>query len=145
MKPVLISIVLVLVAGALAGGVGYSFGVESGKTQAQDIRTEFLQQRGAQFGQGMNPGGTPFAGQAQPGGLGARGGVVGTVKSIDGNTIQLTGQDGNTITVKVDGNTTFQKSTAATLADVKANARITVTGESTSGTLNARTIQIAGQ
>jgi hypothetical protein len=120
-------------------------GTENGLAQAQTIRTDFFQQRGGQFGQGMmNPGigGTPVAGQGQPGAFGARGGVAGTVKSVDGNTLQLTAQDGSTLTVKIDSNTAIQKLTHAAISDIRASTRITVTGDTTSGTLTARTIQI---
>lgn len=143
MKQILVIVIGALVIAGIAGGVGYAMGTQNGLAQAQNIRNEFFQQRGGQFGQGTTPGfsGTPVAGQGQPGAFGGRG-TSGVVKSVDGNTIQLTAQDGSSITVKVDNNTTYQKTTTATLADVKANTRITVIGETSSGTVTARTIQI---
>lgn len=143
MKQILMIVIGALVIAGIAGGVGYAVGTQNGLAQAQNIRNEFFQQRGGQFGQGTAPGfsGTPVAGQGQPGAFGGRG-TSGVVKSVDGNTIQLTAQDGSSITVKVDNNTTYQKTTTATLADVKANTRITVIGETSSGTVTARTVQI---
>jgi hypothetical protein len=145
MKQILVIVIGALVIAGVAGGVGYALGTQNGMAQAQNIRNEFFQQRGGPFGQGTNPSaaGTPFAGQGQPGAFGGRG-TSGVVKSVDGNTIQLTAQDGSSITVKVDNNTTYQKTTTATLADVKANTRITVIGETSSGTVTARSIQITG-
>jgi hypothetical protein len=150
MKQGIVILIAVLIAAAIAGGVGYSLGTENGLTQAQNIRTEFFQQRAAQFGQGTQ--GTPntntptqFGQSGQggnPAGTFGRGGVAGTVKSIDGKTIQLTAQDGSTIIVKVESNTAIQRLSPATLSDIRASSRITVTGDSSSGTLTARTIQI---
>ena len=89
------------------------------------------------------PGGTPPApGGAPPGQGGNPPGLNGTVKSVSGNTIQLTGFDGSTVTVKVDDKTTIQKTATATLADIQVNTQITVSGDSSSGTITARMIQI---
>lgn len=155
MKQIVLTMILVIIAAGGAGAVGYTLGTQNGLTQAQNIQAEFFRQRGFQPGQGApSAGQTPQAGQAQtgqqgqgqpgqPGGFGQRG-VAGVVKSVEGNVIQLTGQDGNTIKVQVDERTTYQR--AGALSDIRASARITVTGETASGTVNARLVQIgAGQ
>ena len=90
----------------------------------------------------QNPsGGQPGQGGNPPGGFGGPG-VSGTVKSVSGSTIQLSAQDGSTVTVKTDSNTMFQKTVTGTLTDIQVGARITVIGEQSSGTTTARTIQV---
>jgi hypothetical protein len=146
MKRILI-VVAVVVLSAISGGVGYALGTDNGLTQAQNIQSEFFRQRGTgQFSQGTpaGQGRQTQSGQGgnQPGTFGQRPGVAGTVRSVEGSTIQLTGQDGNTMTVKVDDKTTIQRATNATLADIKAGVRITVVGEQNGDITTARTIQI---
>jgi hypothetical protein len=86
------------------------------------------------------PGGAPPGqGSGQPGG---GPGLGGTVKSVSGNTIQLSAQDGSMVTVKVDDKTTIQKTATAMLSDIQANTQITVVGDSSSGAITARMIQI---
>jgi hypothetical protein len=85
--------------------------------------------------------GQPAQGGGQPGGPGGPG-SSGTVKSISGNTIQLTGQDGNVISVKIDDKTTIQKNVSGTLADMQTGVRLIVMGDQGSGTIIARNIQI---
>ncbi len=87
-------------------------------------------------------GGQPGQRGAQPGPGGAQPGQGGTVKSVSGNTIQLTGFDGSMITVQVDSKTVIQKSTSAALSDVKAGIQINVFADSSSGANVARVIQI---
>jgi hypothetical protein len=102
-------------------------------------------QAAGQPGQGGNP---PSQGSGQPGPAGGQPGTFGgpglggTVKSVSGNTIQLTGFDGSTVTVKVDDKTTIQKTAAATLSDIRANLQITVIGDASGGTITARMIRI---
>ena len=98
-----------------------------------------------QSGGQPGPQGTPRAGQpgqggGQPSGAGMP--SMGTVKSVSGNTIVLSGQDNNTITVKIDDKTTIQKSAAGTAADIQTGVQIMVVGDTSNGTLTARMIQI---
>lgn len=90
---------------------------------------------------GGQQGGAPPGG-AQPGQLGGQPGVGGTVKSVSGNTIQLTGFDGSVTTVQVDSKTVIQKSASATLSDIKAGVQITVIVDSSTGSNIARIIRI---
>ena len=102
---------------------------------------------------GANPGGANQAGAAFRGAVGA----TYTVKSISGNTIQATAQDGSTVTINVDAQTVYQKSTTGALTDIQPGARIVIGGAtgqgggagqgggnttSSSGPINARLIQI---
>jgi hypothetical protein len=96
---------------------------------------------GQPAGQPAPVGTPPSQGGGQPGAMGGPG-AGGTVKSVSGNTIQLTGFDGSTVTVKVDDKTTIQKTTTAALSDLQANTQIMVIGDSSSGTITARMIQI---
>jgi hypothetical protein len=111
------------------------------------------QDQNPQSGQGQPPagaltppaqgsaGGQPGQGGGQPGGPGGPG-SSGTVKSISGNTIVLTGQDGNAVTVKLDDKTSIQKNVAGSLADIQTGVRLFVMGDQSSGTITARTIQV---
>lgn len=155
MKTALLAIVVVvLMAGS--GGVGYYFGNDNGLKQAQNIRTDFINQRlggqaaDAAQGQGQRAGsqtasGTPQA-QGQRGGVGAPGGQAGqgqfgqlgglfvgrptangSVKSVQGNTITVTQVDGSTATVAVDDKTTIQKFANGAISDVQPGLSIIVT------------------
>jgi|OpeIllAssembly_1097287.scaffolds.fasta_scaffold28632_4 hypothetical protein len=153
MKTALLAIVVaVLMAGS--GGVGYYFGNDNGLKQAQNIRTDFINQRlggqgtDAAQGQragGQNASGTPQA-QGQRGGVGTPGGQTGqgqfgqlggllagratangSVKSVQGNTITVTQVDGSTSTVAVDDKTTIQKLANGAISDVQPGLNIIVT------------------
>jgi hypothetical protein len=98
-----------------------------------------------QSGGQPGPQGTPRAGQpgqggGQPSGAGMP--SMGTVKSVSGNTIVLTGFDNNTLTVQVDAKTAIQKTATGTAADIQAGVQIMVVGDTSNGTLTARMIQI---
>ncbi len=140
MKTVLIAIVVVvLMAGS--GAAGYYFGNQNGLTTAQNIRTEFFAGRtggtGGQFATG-NSQGTPQAQGTRGGGQGGQGGQFagllagratanGSVKTVQGNTITVTQNDGSSATVTVDDKTTIQKFVTGTIADVQPGLTIIVT------------------
>ncbi len=119
----------IAVIGLMAGLSIVGCSADAGNAPAQNP------QPGAPQQPGQNPGG------GQPGPFGGPG-VSGTVKNVSGSTIQLSAQDGSTVTVKTDSNTMFQKTVTGTLADIQVGARITVVGEQSSGTTTARTIQV---
>jgi hypothetical protein len=122
-------------------------GTMSGTTMiAQSI------QIGASFGPPAGtppvPRGSPPSGgippprpSGQPGNVGQPG-VGGTVKSVSGKTILVTAPNGNTITVLASDQTSYQKTTSATLADVQAGGHITVMGDSSGSMVTARIVQI---
>ncbi len=130
---VLLVIVLVVVAGVGAFLAGQNYGV----AQAQAIRTEFFQSR---FGQGDGT----TRGQGGQGGQFARPAATGTVKSIQGNTIQVTERDGTTVNVTMDGQTVIQKTGSGTQADLQPGMSITVVSNQTGENITAQTIQIRG-
>ena len=97
-------------------------------------------------GTGAGGGGTGTGGGgAGAGAGGGRGGVAGTVASINGNVITITTNAGS-VKVTISGSTTYQKSVAATLTDVTAGERVTVrpdfTTPSSGNQVNAGTVII---
>lgn len=149
MKTVIISaIVAVLV---IVVGVGAFFaGSAYGEAQAQNTRAEFLRTR--QGGTGA-PSGAPGQfgqpGQSGQGNQGTQGGqqfgrpiASGTVKSVSGNIVQVTLQDGSVATFNVDAQTVIQKTVNGTIGDIQAGERITALGDQSGNTSTARTIQI---
>lgn len=159
MKAVLLGIIVVVLMAA-SGGAGYYLGDQSGFSRAQNIRTEFAQQR---FGgnaqgaavdpsqvQGGQQGQSRSAGQGGQGGQGAgqfagRPTANGTVKSVDGNKITVTQQDGSTTTVTVDSKAVIQKTGTGTVADIQPGLRITVVEQTTGNATTQRITLTAGQ
>jgi len=149
MKPVIVATivaVLVIVVGVGAFFVGDNYGQQ----QAQNIRNDFLRARqggtgapnGApgQFGQNGQGG---QAGQnGQQAGQSGRPAAFGTVKSVTGNTVVVAQQDGSTVTVTVDSQTTIQKTVNGTVSDIQPGERITVLSDQTGSTVAARSIQL---
>jgi len=77
-----------------------------------------------------------------------RQGTMGTLSSINGNTLALTNTQGSQVTVNVSGTTTFQKTITGTLADLQKGDVLTVTGTpDASGNIAATSISVraAGQ
>ncbi len=143
MKSILL-VLGVVVLMAVSGGAGYYLGTDNGLKQAQNIRAEFLQQRmGNLTGAAPTGDSTPSAqgqrgvGQGQVAALGGRPVAQGTVKSVEGNKVTVTQQDGTATTITVDDKTTIQKQVNGALADLTAGTRIIVTEQG-----NTRRIQI---
>jgi len=114
-------------AGAFYGGTVYE------RTQVANVRNSFFNGRG-----GNGNGGTGGGG----GGGGFGGGVFGTVKSITGNTIQISTPQ-NVTTVNLSDATTFMKTITGTVSDVQVGETITVRGQrDSSGNVTADSIQI---
>lgn len=132
MKTALLGVAMVILM-AIAGGAGYYLGDQNGFTRAQNIRTEFVNQRFGPQAQGAGIDSSQFAGgQQRSGGQGAaqfagRPTASGTVKSVEGNKITVTQQDGSTVSVTVDDKTVIQKQVNGAIADVQVGMRITVT------------------
>lgn len=143
----------VLVLMAASGGAGYYFGTDNGLKQAQTIRNEFFQQRAGNFGnaptgdsassaqgQGQRSAGQGQAqaqGQGQFAAVGGRPVAQGTIKSVEGNKITVTQQDGTTATITIDDKTTVQKQVNGVIADLTTGVRVIVTEQG-----NTRRIQI---
>ena len=139
----LLMVLLVLIASAATAVAGYFYGFDQGQTQAQNVRAEFFSQRaGAPSGampEASQTGQPGQAGQRAGGNLAARG-TAGTIKSVQGNTLQLTAADGSAVNVTLDAQTTIQKLAPGASADLQAGQRVTIQGNTTGGTLTARLI-----
>ena len=143
MKSVLSAIVALIVI-AVVGVGAFIAGSNYGEAQAQNTRAEFFRNRqgGAPNGQGAPTGQNGQNGQNGQGGQFGRPAAFGTVKSVSGNTIQVTQQDGSTVTVTTDAQTTIQKTVSGALSDIQPGERITVMSSQTGSTIVARDIQI---
>ncbi len=144
MKTILM-VMLVLVASAATAVAGYFYGFNQGQTQAQNIRAEFFSQRAGALGNppsvgGPNASADPNQGGPRGGGNVAARGTVGVIKSVQGNTLQLTEANGSTVNVTLDAQTTIQKMTPATNADLQVGQRVTIQGNVSGNTVAARTI-----
>lgn len=126
------NIVIVLVAIAVAGAVGYfgyDYGKQAGIAEAMNVRNQFFQDQ--QRFPGAQQQGSPTGGQRGGNSSAAAlfGGVQGTVDKIDGNTLTVSvtrGQQTQQVKVNVGDQTTVETFTAAKLSDVKVGARILV-------------------
>jgi hypothetical protein len=127
----IIGIIVALVAvgaGAFYGGTVYA------AQQNTNTRNAFFNGRG-----GTGTGGT---GGANGAGGGFGGGVAGTIKSISGNTVEVSTAQ-NVTTVTLNGTTTVMKSVAATTSDLQVGQTITVRGQRDSaGNVTATSIQV---
>ncbi|MGD1119632.1 MAG: DUF5666 domain-containing protein [Dehalococcoidales bacterium] len=77
-----------------------------------------------------------------------RQGIMGTLQSIDGNTLTLTNAQGTQVTVNLDSSTSIQKTVTGTLADLQQGDNLIVTGTAdANGNITANTISVrpAGQ
>ncbi len=137
MKPLVIAIVAALVI--VVGAGSFFAGSAYGQQQAQNIRSDFFRAR--QSGNGT-PNGNGTQGQNGQGGQFGRPAAAGTVKSINGNTLVITQQDGSTVTVTLDVQTQIIKTVNGTTSDLQPGERITVMSDQTTGNIVARTIQL---
>lgn len=145
MKTILAAVIAVAVVAVV--GVGAFFaGTSYGEGQAQNTRSEFFRNRqganggqGGAFNQGGQVGQNGQNGQNNPFGRAA---AFGTVKSVNGNTIQLSEQDGSTVTVSVDAQTTIQKTVNGTIGDIQPGERLSVFSDQTGSNITARAIQV---
>lgn len=129
-------LVMVIVAGLAAGaafGAGTVFGRTLGPKQAATIITS---------GQGA-AGGAGAAGTNGGAAIAGRGGTIGTVDSLNGDTLTIRGQDGTPTTVKLDSKTTIHKTVDGTTADLTPGTNVFVTGnKAADGTVTASQISI---
>lgn len=141
MGAIALVVVVVVGAGAFFAGTAY------GQSQANNTRSEFFRNRGGGTtggagGMGGQLGQNGQGGQGGQGGQFAGRGVFGTVKSVNGNTVVLTMQDGSTVTVTVNAQTAIQKTTSGTASDIQPGERITVESQQTGANITANAIQI---
>ncbi len=120
---------LVVGAGGFYGGTAYAANTAK---QAADVRTAFLNGRGGAAGTGTSTASGSFNG----------GGVAGTIKSINGNTIQVSTAQ-NVTTVTLSGTTAVMKTVTAATSDLQVGQQITVRGQrDSSGNVTATSIQV---
>jgi hypothetical protein len=120
-------------AGAFYGGTVYE------KQQTTNVRNSFFNGRGGTGGGGGGAGGGGGGGGG--GGFGG-GAVFGTVKSVTGNTVQISTPQ-NVTTVNLTDATTIMKTITGTVSDIQVGDTITVRGmKDSSGNVAADSIQI---
>ena len=117
---------IVLAAGLLGGG--FLAGMNMGKAQAQEEQAAFFRSRG------VDPG------DVAPGAGGA--GAVGTIDKIEGNTLTVTTNQGDTVTVQIADDTPVLKEVAGSKSDLAVGTRVLVVGERSGTNVAARGIQI---
>ena len=145
-----LTVIVVVALVAIAGLGGYFAGNSFGpNAQALSTINQFRAARGfggqggaGQFGQGgqFNQGGQPSQGGQFA--AGRRPVAFGTVKSVQGNTIQVTDTNGSVTTVTTDSKTVIEKTVQGALTDIQPGERVTVMGSQSNGTVTATQISI---
>ena len=137
-------VVLALIAGAFYGGTLYGKG-QAEAAQAQARERIFSGSDTAAF-PGAGLAGTPQPGMRGGffGGGAAGGGAFGQVEEINGDTLVVTGADGQRTTVKVTDTTLIEKYASVTVADMQPGETVIVSGSSNAdGSITARSVQVA--
>jgi hypothetical protein len=133
-KTIGIIIGVIILCGAVGAGAFYG-GTVYELQQVQTTRNAFFNGRGGTGGTGGGGGG------AGGGGFGG-GGTFGVVKSISGNTIQISTPQ-NVTTVNLTDATVIQKTVTGAVADIHVGDTITARGQrDSSGNVTATTIQV---
>ncbi|WP_432950669.1 hypothetical protein ACQPXM_19715 [Kribbella sp. CA-253562] len=125
---------IVVLAVGLAGGAGLHAAFASDGTPNQSAGRG-AGGYGAFRGQGGQGGG-----QAGRFGAGAGNAAIGTVVSASGGQLVVKTQSGD-VTVKLTGDTAYEISSKGSAADLKTGQQVVVTGETTDGTLTARSVR----
>jgi VCBS repeat-containing protein len=126
---------IVVLAVGLAGGAGLhaAFASDSTSNQQQAGRGPGGARYGAfrgGYGQGQGQG---------PGGQGSNA-AIGTVVSATSSQLVVKTQNGD-VTIKLNGETTYEITTKGTASDLKAGEQVVVTGQSTDGSITATTVR----
>jgi hypothetical protein len=132
-------LVLAIAGGSFWGGTLY------GRSQASRTAQRFFQQgagdRAGQFPGGQFPGArvTRQVGQGDTPAM--AGGVIGTIQSIEGQTLTIESTDG-TIKVETTDTTLIEKTMPVTINDLAVDEQVIVMGrENDDGSITARSIQ----
>ncbi len=143
-------IVLIIAAVLVGGAIGGAFigGVAIGKDQGKEEATQELQSRVGQFAGRFSQDTTGSTDQPSsftpPAGTGTfigRGGTIGTIEKIEGDTITVKTINGSSVKVVTSSSTTFQKMVSGTISDLKTGDAITVSGETRDdGSVQASTV-----
>ena len=135
------------IGGAFAGGIalGKSQGEETAQSTSTSGTTPGI---GGQFGgelsqEGLDQLRQQFQGTLTPGqALTGRGGLAGTIESVEGNTVTVNTAQGP-LQATIGADTTIQTFAEGTLADLQPGLQVTVTGQQAQdGTVQATSILI---
>ncbi len=138
-----IAIAVAIVLAVVIGAGGFFAGTAYGQSQANNTRSEFFRNRGGGAAGTAGQGGQ--AGQNGQGGQNGQFGrpaAFGTVKSVNGNTVVISQQDGSTVTVTTTAQTVVQKTVSGTVSDITPGDRVTVESTQTGSNVVASAIQI---
>ncbi|MEV6413768.1 hypothetical protein [Kribbella sp. NPDC051718] len=125
---------VVVLAIGLAGGAGLHAAFAKDSTPAAAAGT------GAGRAAGGGYGGFRGGGQGQLPGGGQGSAAIGTVVSASSSQLVVKTQNGD-VTIKLTGDTAITTTAQGTAADLKAGQQVIVSGETTDGTLTARTVR----
>ena len=132
-RSTLILAAIVLVAAGAIGGllVGKSMGGDS--------------QQGV-FPGGLGPNGPAGTSGTNGNGAGFPGGdaTIGTITSVDGDTVTIQTANGDTVSVKVGSDTTIQVTQAGSVTDLDSGDTVVVTGPENNGSIDADSITEGG-
>jgi hypothetical protein len=145
----LVLLAVLLIACGFIGGVLVEKGESSSSSSgaASSLASRFAALRGgasstsARSGAGAGAGG--FAGAFAGAGAGGTRPTAGTVAYLDGSTLYVTNDEGNTIKVSTSAATSVNKTVKASVAGIHPGETVTITGASGSGgTVNAESISV---
>jgi hypothetical protein len=155
-------IIVAIVVVAVVGAGGFYGGVVYAQSQTQNTAADFTRLRGAGNGTDaaasgpcgfpQRTGGSNRQASGQGGGQGGFQGTPqqfgtcvarGTVKSIDGSTIQIS-TPVSVVTVKVDGTTIVSKTVVGSPSDLKTGDRVTVYSTQSGDSPTASMVQLQG-
>ncbi|WP_020386155.1 hypothetical protein [Kribbella catacumbae] len=123
---------IVVLAIGLAGGAGLHAAFAKDSTATT--------QAGGPGAGGAGYGGFRGQGQGQGQAPGGGSAAIGTVVSATSSQLVVKTQNGD-VTVKLTGDTSIEMTTKGTAADLKAGEQVVVSGQTTDGTLTARTVR----
>jgi hypothetical protein len=129
-----------LLAAIVLVAVGFIGGLFVGKSMGNDSQQ-------AAFPGGLGQNGPGFATGANGNGGGLPGGgnvTIGTIKSIDGDTITLQTVNGDTVTVNIGSDTTIQVTKDGSVGDLGTGDTLVVAGTQKSGSIDANSITEGG-
>ena len=134
---VVIGVLLVIVA---VGGGSFWAGMKMGENRVIQDPARFFQQMKGEAGQFREMVGTPPSGaEVQRFG----GGVMGTIKAVEGDTLVVTTEEGE-IRVQTTDTTLIEKSMAVGVGDLAVGEEVVVSGsQNDDGSITARSIRVS--
>jgi hypothetical protein len=128
----------------LAAGGAFYYGTSVGEARARQARRQLFQQgmrgQGAQF-----PAALGIAQSEQEGGARMGGGILGTIETIEGDTLVLTTQEGR-LRVRATDTTLIEKYSLVGVDQLETGEQVTVSGSrDDDGSITARSIRTLQQ